>query len=236
MTDPATLQRCLAYVETQVGPQTQHLRARSAPTLTLSRQTGAGGLSVANCLASNLQQQRPASPVPWTVFHRGLVEKVLEEHNLPAQFARYMPEDRVSYIQDTMEELLGLHPSSSSLVVGVTETILGLAELGHCILVGRGAHFILAECPTAFHVRLISSLPKRIERVAADRQLTPEQAAEAIHQEDSARARYLKTHFDAEIDDPLAYHLVINMDTFRPEDAATLITQAVLQRFPPRPA
>jgi cytidylate kinase len=194
--------------------------------------TGAGGIAIATRVAEYLQRHRPGSPASWTVFHRDLVEKVLAEHNLPARLAEYMPEDRVSYIQDTVEELLGLHPPRTSLVKQVTETILGLAELGNCILIGRGAHVILAKCPTAFHVRLVSTLEKRIARYSKAQNISEQDAREVIVREDAARRRYLRSHFDADVDDPLGYHLALNTDWFSLEEAAELIGQAVLRHFP----
>jgi len=234
MTDPATLQRCLAYVEHQLRPQSPGsvLRRTAAPTITISREAGSGGIPAAERLAAVLQQHRPGQPAPWTVFHRTLVEKVLAEHNLPAELARFMPEDRVSYIQDTLEELLGLHPSTTDLVTQVTSTILGLAELGNCILIGRGAHVILARHPRAFHVRFVSALSRRIERVMEDKHLDAARAADFIRREDSARARYLRAHFGADIDDPLAFHLTVNLDWFSLDEAAELVGRAVLSHFP----
>jgi cytidylate kinase len=231
MIHPATFERCFTYLETQLGPQRKQQKT-SAPTITISRLTGSGGIPIAERLAGYLQKCRPGSPAPWTVFHRTLVEKVLAEHKLPANLAEYMPEDRVSYIQDTMEELLGLHPSRTSLVAQVTETILGLAELGNCIIIGRGAHVVLAKSPSALHVRLVSALDQRVARVAADKQITPVQAREFIQREDTARTRYLRSHFQSDIDDPLGYHLVVNTDWFSADEAAELIGQAVLRHFP----
>lgn len=235
MTDSSTLQRCLAYIQNQVaprpGPAGQVIRPHRPPTVTVSRQTGAGGLPIAERLAAFLQQHRPGSPAPWTVFHRTIVEKVLADQNLPAELAKYMPEDRVSYIQDTTEELLGLHPSRSDLVASMTRTILGLAELGNCIIVGRAANIILAKTPSAFHVRLVSDIAQRIPRVMRDKGMNEAEAAEFIRKEDSGRERYLAAHFDAQIEDPLAYHLVLNTDWFGADEAAELIGQAVLRKF-----
>jgi cytidylate kinase len=231
MIHPATFDRCLTYLETQVGPQ-RKAGQKKPPTVTISRLTGSGGIPIAERLAAYLQKHRPGAAAPWTVFHRTLVERALAEHKLPASLAEYMPEDRVSYIQDVMEELLGLHPSRTSLVAQVTETILGLAELGNCIIIGRGANIILAKSPTVLHVRLISSLERRVERVAKDKQISPEQAREFIQREDAARLRYLKSHFQADLEDPLGYHLVLNTDWFSADEAAELIGQAVIRHFP----
>ncbi len=237
MNDPATLQHCLTYVETQLGsqPRPGSYRRPPPPTVTISRAAGTGAIPIADRLAAYLQQHRPASPAPWTVFHRALVERMLAEHNLPERLARYMPEGRVSYIQDTLEELLGLHPSSTDLVTRISQTILGLAEIGHCILVGRGGNVILAGTPTAFHVRLIGTHDRRVRRVTEERQLTEVAAADFVRHEDQARARYLKTQFDKDTEDPLGYHLVVNTDWFSPDEAAELIGAALLRHFPAEP-
>ena len=50
-----------------------------------------------------------------------------------------------------------------------------------------------------------------------------------------ARTRYLKTHFEAGVDNPLAYHLTLNTDWFDVPRAAELIAQAVVAKFPASP-
>jgi len=194
--------------------------------------TGSGGLAVAERLVAILQTRRPATPAPWTVFNRSLIEKVLTEHHLPSDFSKFIPENRVSYIKDTLEEIFGLHPSATALVTQISETILRLAEMGHCVLVGRGANIVLAKCETAFHVRLVGSLERRIERIAEAEKLDPSVAREYIRTEDAARRRYIKSYFDSEIDDPLRYHLVVNTDSLNIDDTAEIIAAAVARKFP----
>ena len=65
-------------------------------------------------------------------------------------------------VADALEELLGLHPSSWTLIQQTAETIWRLAQMGHVILVGRGANLITAKLASVFHVRLIGSLEKRV--------------------------------------------------------------------------
>ena len=84
----------------------------------------------------------PDGSCPWTLFDRDLVQKVLEDHRLPSRLARFMPEDRISGLQDIMDELFGLHPPFLSLVHRTTETILRLADQGNVILIGRAGNVI----------------------------------------------------------------------------------------------
>jgi cytidylate kinase len=240
MNPSSTYEKCLSYIDCHLHASKSPPRAprpESRPTaVTISRETGAGGLSVADRLGERLRGRQKAGECPWTVFHKNLVAKVLEDHQLPKRLAQFMPEDRVSYIADTLEELLGLHPSSWKLIHQTAETILHLAELGNVILVGRGANVITRELDHVFHVRLIGSLERRRERIQSIHKITAQAAGRFIAKEDAARRRYLWKHFNQDINDPLLYHLVINTDWITVDDAADVIAGLIsLQdgRHPP---
>jgi cytidylate kinase len=228
------LDRALSFLSCQLQPagRGQVFPADETPrrAVTISRQAGSGAHAVAERLATLLQANTPKEACPWTIFDRNLVSKVLQEHNLPDRVARFMPEDRTSEIADTMEELFGLHPPSWLLVRKVTETILHLAELGNVILIGRGAAVVTANLSHVFHVRLVSAMEKRVQRIQELNQLSKEAALEFIQQEDRGRERYLKKYFKADVDDPLLYDLTINTDRIAHDQAARLIAEAVLNR------
>ncbi len=204
---------------------------RRGPAITISHQTGSGAHEIAERTAELLRSSAPKDTPPWTVLDRQLVEKVLEEHDLPKSLARYMPEDRRSFIQDMMEELVGLRPPSWVMVPRIAETVLHLADAGHVILVGRGANFITARMANVFHVRLIASLPERIKRIERLNHLSPEEAATFIRKKDSARGRYVKSHFHVCVEDILLYDLIINTDRISCRVAARLIADGVRACF-----
>jgi cytidylate kinase len=231
MTTGSSLEKCFSFISCQLNPPVQEARyqphAQPKPAVTLTRQTGSGAMEIAGRLAEHLQSRDPV-PCGWTVFDKNLVEKVLEEHNLPKQLAQYMPEDRVSAIQDMVEEILGLHPPSWTLIRQTTETILHLAELGNVILVGRAANVITRPLKNVFHVRLIAPLDKRVEQVMAHSPFDRPAAMEFIHKEDLGRKRYLKEYFRQDEDDPLLYDLLVNTGRIPHEEVARLIGDAVL--------
>ena len=226
------LERCRTYINAHIQAAGKGLTSDDRPrrAVTISRQTGSGAHVVAEKLAACLQTHTPSDARPWTVFDRNLVEKVLEDHNLPHRLARFMPEDRVSEIADMMDELFGLHPPSWTLVRQTTETILHLAELGNVILIGRGATVLTNKLDYVYHVRLVGSLEKRVAHMQELNGLNKQAALELIRREDRGRRRYLKTHFKADLDDLLLYHLVINTDLVPYEAAAQIIADAMLKR------
>jgi cytidylate kinase len=233
MSETYFFERCRTYIDCHLRPP---LRAGAGdwvemPSVTISRQAGTGGISVAQALATWLQEHAPKSTCPWTVFDKNLVQRVLEDHNLPARIAQFMPEDKGSSVSDAVEELLGLHPASWKLVRQTTETILQLAELGNAILVGRGANVITAHLDPVFHVRLVGSLARRAERIMAASKIGRRAALAFIKKEDTGRQRYLRRYFGQNIDDPLLYHLTLNTDHVQEKAAAELVGRAVLARF-----
>jgi len=228
------LDRCLSFINSQLQTSEKHPEpwVSHFPRLaiTISRQSGCGAHVVAEKLAAHLQARTPKDAPPWTAFDRNLVERVLAEHRLPEHIASYMPEDRITEINDIMDELFGLRPSSWTLVQKTAETILHLAELGNVILVGRGSTIITAKLPHVVHVRLIGSLEQRIQKMREFESLDQNEAARRVHDEDLGRQRYVRKHFEENIDDPLLYHLVINTDHVSLDDAASLIGDYALNR------
>jgi hypothetical protein len=223
------IEQAQAFIQCHFEPS-----GRPAPrerlAVTLSRQAGAGAWIVARELAAILDQRAPVEGVRWTVFDKELVEKVLADHKLPARLAEFMPEDRVSFLDDAITELLGLHPPTATLTRATSETILRLAELGGAILIGRGANIVTARLGHVVHVRLVGSVDQRVQRVMELLHQERKAALEFVEKEDRAHQRYVREHFKAEIEDPLNYDLIINTDRISCEQAAGLVADALLAK------
>jgi len=221
------LERCEAFINCQMEPA-HGLPPRERRAVTISRQAGSGAHLISTKLAEYLQAHNLKDSRPWTVFDRNLVERVLEDHSLPKRLAQFMPEDRISEMTDTLDEVFGIHPPSWLLVRQTAQTLLHLAELGNVILIGRGGNIVTRKLSYVFHVRLVGSLSKRLERLQQSNQLDKKSALEFIRCEDGGRTRYLKKYFNADPNDPLLYHLVINTDLISCERAVRMVGDAVM--------
>jgi cytidylate kinase len=226
--------RCQSFIHSQLQPPARPvLMGREhvpKSAITISRQSGCGAHAIAEKLAGLLQARHPQGLPAWTIFDRNLMERVLEDHQLPVRLAQFMPEDRIPEIDDIMDELFGVHPSAWKLVEQTAETILRLAELGNVIILGRGANVIAARLPHVLHVRLVASPERRLENMRRFEGLTEKAAAERIRREDLGRQRYLKKYFGKCVDDPSLYHLVVNTDLVSFDDAARLIGELAMKR------
>ncbi len=212
-----------AYFHKPLKPESRSSSGLRA--ITISRQAGSGASLVAGHLTKLLEAQKPVAR-PWTVFDRNLIAQVLKDHNLPERLAAYLPEDRGSEIHDAVRSLFGVQPSTWTVVEHTAETILRLVHLGNVIIIGRGANRIAAEVPDVIHVRLVAPLKQRLAHAQEFYQISAPAARELVAREERGRARYFKRYFDAKVDDPLLYHLVINTGLVSFERAAELIVAA----------
>ncbi|MGO8763708.1 MAG: AAA family ATPase [Limisphaerales bacterium] len=223
------LDNCLAFIQSQAASEEINgngTMRNAARAVTISRQAGCGALVVAEKLANLLQKAAPKNSIPWTVFDRNLMDKVLEEHELPKYLSKFMREDRVSKTEDFITDLLGSQPPQWKMVRETSETMLKLADLGNVILIGRGGNVITSPLPDVLHVRLVCPLEKRMEHAHEAYNMTKTAARAFCLKEDRGRARYLKKYFHADINNPTGYHLVINTGMVGYEEAARLIAEA----------
>jgi cytidylate kinase len=114
------------------------------------------------------------------------------------------------------------------------EAIRSLASLGQVVLVGRGAHLILADYAQALHVYVYAPPDVRAARIQARRNLPDlETAQRVVQQADARREAWFRRFFTGvNWKDPRHYHLLINTGRVPAEVAVDLIVQAALTAQP----
>ncbi len=156
------------------------------------------------------------------------MDKVLEQHQLPKYPGKFLPEDRIPVLEDMWNDLLGLHPPQETIIKQTPETLLGLAELGGAILIGRAGNIVTAKLKQVLHVRLAAPLDQRIEHARVNYGMNAAAARHFWLREDLGRQRYVQKYFHADINAPLLCHLVFNTGLVSYYTAARLIEEALL--------
>ncbi len=137
------------------------IKIEPGPCITISRQTGAAAGEISDLLIDILKSRTKNRKSEWAVFDKNLIEKVIEDHKLPEKLSDYLTEEKHSFLNSIMNELFGIHPSPFRLVYKTTKTILQLAQIGNCIIVGRAANIILRKMDNTYHIRIIAPLKKK---------------------------------------------------------------------------
>ena len=207
-------------------------RLNPGPTITISRETGIGAEVICEKMIELFKKRCKDIKTEWAYFDKNLINKVLENHNLPGRLDKFMNEEKTSTMNSMLNELLGIHPSRLKLYHKISKTIYQLAELGNVILVGRGGNLITANLPNAYYVRLVAPLNLRVENAQKLYGFDKKRTYNFIKKEDKSRKEHIAKHYHKNIDDPLLYHLTINTNLLSFDDVAEIIGQLATRRFP----
>ena len=191
--------------------------------ITMSRQIGSGADEVANGLCEVLGLQ---------LFEKGLIQQVASELGLGAtEMVDYSEDDykratfldalfrrsrRVEEVLSTWhaDEQPGIEATrvlDEELAVDLTRTAIEAAcECGNVLIVGRGSQIVLEDRPGVLHLRLVAPIEQRLERLMKGQKMTPAQARRFVTQRDSATEEYLRRFYQADVNDPSLYHMVLN--------------------------
>lgn len=200
------------------------------PFVTISRQAGAGAETVARLLSEKLNAKSGKDEQPWTVFDKNLIGKVLEDQNMPQEIAKHVHEDKDTTLQALVGELLGMHPSMWTIFHHTSDTILKLARIGRCIIVGRGGNIITAKLKGGLHARLVAPQSVRLAHLKSQFKMDGKVAEKYLQDEDTGRRRYVKTNFDKDIEDPLLYDAVLNTSTLGFERTASILAGMLAEK------
>ena len=178
--------------------------------ITISRQMGSYGNEIARQVAEHLG---------WQQISQDLINQAARDAKVP----------QVALADIDELGFLGLRPSTKewrAYQAEVARTICQLADQGHIVIIGRGGQMVLRDRPGILHVRIVAPLEVRIIRSQQRAQISAEAAKARLKASDKARARYLRKGYNATLDDPTLYHLVVNTGLLEVSKAVSLILQA----------
>jgi cytidylate kinase len=186
-------------------------------TIAISREEGAGGTRLAREVGARLG---------WPVYDHELLEKIADDMKLRAALLESVDEKYVSWLEESMASYTQVRGvDRNAFVVRLMATILSLARHGQCLIVGRGSPHILPAAST-LRVRVIASLADRIDRLARERNISPDDARRDIEVADSERARFLNVYFHVDGSDPHLYDVILNLSFYSMPQAVDIVVEA----------
>jgi cytidylate kinase len=183
--------------------------------VTVAREYASGGGRIARLLAERLD---------WKLLDRCLVEKIAQVASVEPQVAEKYDE-RLDPWFNRLAEVLWQSPGlrgyiggpapgwfDADMVARVTRRIIEeAAEMGNCVIVGRGSQCILQRSTDAFHVFVYAPRSQRLERLhQRDPHLTKSEVEKQLSAQDSARAAYVRDHFGQDWTNRHLYQLMVS--------------------------
>lgn len=197
--------------------------AAAAPlrVITVARQMGSGGHTLA---------LRVASALHFEFIDRQIIDFITQNTGAQAKLIDSLDERTRSGVDLWVEGILGgRYVDRSEYTHWLIKSITAMAEHGDTVILGRAGNVILAE-RGGLHVRVVAPKEMRIENLVTHEGLTPAAAEHRIDEADEQRQKLYWDDFGADIDDPLGYHLVLNMGRLTMDEAVEIVKGAWSRR------
>jgi len=203
--------------------------------ITISRQFGAGGKTLGEKLAESLE---------YSLIDEELIEQVAQKANVSSEFVRTVEKDaggkllryvsglsplRKSYLYKTMVDKQGFIDGHRYVEL-LDEVIRAIAADDNVIIIGRGGQYILQSHPETIHLMLVAERTDRIGLLRRKYDLDHSQASQIIAKQDKIRTNLFRYFGKEDFDNPMLYHLVLNMSRISMDEAVDLVQTLVRQK------
>jgi len=203
------------------------------PFITITRQAGAGGGTLARRLADRLNCDRPNL---WQSFDRELVERIAQDHDISRSLLESLEIADRNWVVDLIAGIAGVGGSVSEIELyrKVAQTVQVLARRGHVVIVGRGARFITENLAGGTHILVVAPLPHRVAHMARHKGVSLKEAERVVHETDGRRRDFYRRHWP---DRPIiseSFDLTLNSATLGEERMVECVMPLVTRAVAPR--
>ena len=194
--------------------------------ITISRQVGAGGLSVAQSLADKLE---------YALIDEEIINMVAKDAKVTANWVKSIEENAGGLLNRMIDKLISRNYIDNLVgtqkgyidekvyIETLNKIITRIAEEDNCVIVGRGGQYILKDFKNAYHVLLVADKQDRINFMVKHHNFSPDKAKDLVEQHGIRRARLYQKMGAVGYDKPELYHLIINTSKMNLERAADII-------------
>ena len=192
--------------------------------ITISRQFGSGGHSIAQAVAERLGI---------AFYDNNLITEVAKQSGLSEEFIRENEEyasHSSSFLYQLAMSTAGTYGYPSvyqKLYEAQTEVIRSIADKGSCIIVGRCADYILKDREDCLHVFIHADNEHRAKHILEKYGPTDKTTAQRIKDKDNRRRNYYRFHTDRDWGVAANYQLTLDSGALGEETCVEIILKAM---------
>jgi cytidylate kinase len=196
--------------------------------LTISRQFGAGGITLGKMIADRLG---------YTFADTEIIQEIAKEANVSPQWVESFEKEAGSKLSRVISSMVSQkwidrvlkdergYLDEQIYLDYLVLIIAKMADENDVVIIGRGSQYILNDHPDAFHILLVNEFENRVKFLINRFNFSEKKATQVIINEDKRRLNlYSKIH-KKDYDNPGLYHLVLNMNRLDLNMAENLVCQ-----------
>ena len=215
--DQLVTEQVLSWSRSEFGDRRGKEVSGAWPVITISRQYGAGGRSLAVELGRR---------IGFKVWDKTLLTAIADEAGADERFLASLDERRRNMIDDIMVgTFMGSKHSNTHYFRSLLRVVHTIAAHGKSIIVGRGGNYIIKP-RAALRVRLVCPMEKRVSFIMEHENMQRNDAQKLINTRDIERRDFVRHYFKKDPESALEYDLVINTGIFNIKQAAELVLVA----------
>jgi len=198
--------------------------------ITISRQFGAGGITLGKMVAEKFG---------YTFADTEIINMVAEMANVSTSFVETVEKEAGGKFSKFISRMV-----SKPLVERILKDERGyidekiyldylvliiaqMADDGEVVILGRGSQYILNDHPDAYHILLIDTFENRARFMQKNYDLSLSRATQVVKNEDKRRLNLYKKLGKTDYDNAELYHLVLNMNRIHLDQALELVTNLI---------
>ena len=186
--------------------------------ITVSREPGSGGNLVARGISRKLGLD---------LFHQEVIHEMAGSAGVSARVMQTLDEKAMTVLDEWIASLVDdRHLWPDQYLQHLMKVVGTIGEHGSAVMVGRGANFIVPP-EKRMRVRVVAPMDFRVKHVAREFQVSAETAKRRVVRTESDRRAFIRKYFNADIDDPANYDLIINTGTISVELAVESVIGAL---------
>jgi cytidylate kinase len=190
----------------------------TAFTITISREPGASGASVGREVGRLLG---------WPVYDHELLDFIARDMGTQVNVLQLIDEKPVGWLEQAVVDLVSDYKlSHDAYMVHLIATVRTLGAQGKCVIVGRGANFLLPAAST-LRVRLIAELHDRVTVIQRTHNLSEKDATRWVERTQHERMQFVKKNFGKDAGEVHYYDLILNSSRFTVAASARLIVDSL---------
>ena len=190
--------------------------------ITISRQFGAGGRTLGEMIAQELD---------YLFLDDLLIQEIADKARVSTDFVKSMERTAGSTISKVisgmlsrsyMERIIGAgrgYIDEDIYVELLQKIITEFAKQDNVVLLGRGSQYVLQDFKGAYHILLVAKWEDRIKFMQQFYDVSDAKASKAVKQGDTRRSNIFKKLGREDYNQPYLYHLVLNMSRISLEQA-----------------
>jgi cytidylate kinase len=206
--------------------------AKPRPFVTISRQAGAGGHSLADVMLGVFEQQPDRDTFSgWQIVDHNIRDMVSDDPLIVKSMDSLLAEEYRSPATDFFHQVIRSTAHQDLVMARVFQAIRSLAIIGKVIIIGRAGSQVTATLPVGMRLRLVAPDGLRVSRIMEQQGCDERHARGEMKKLDASRARLLANHFRTDIDDPLGYDVVWNSESTSPTEISEAVLAMIRRRL-----